>query len=47
MREHEEILAALKRRDGAACNALLRAHLAHKLYAIGAMEEGTTAQSAR
>ncbi|HEV3085758.1 MAG TPA: GntR family transcriptional regulator [Candidatus Elarobacter sp.] len=39
MREHDEILDALKRRDGARCNALLRAHLAHKLYTIGAMEE--------
>src|ERR1700738_548172 len=39
MREHDEILDAPKRRDGARCNALLRAHLAHKLYAIGALEE--------
>jgi DNA-binding GntR family transcriptional regulator len=34
MREHDAILAALKRRDGPACAALLRAHLEHKLYAI-------------
>jgi DNA-binding GntR family transcriptional regulator len=34
MREHEEILDALRRRDGPACNALLRAHLAHKLYTV-------------
>jgi len=32
MREHDAILAALKRRDGPACGALLRAHLEHKLY---------------
>ena len=34
MREHEEILDALRRRDGAACGALLRAHLEHKLYTL-------------
>jgi DNA-binding GntR family transcriptional regulator len=34
MREHEEILAALRRRDGKTCAALLRAHLEHKLYTL-------------
>ena len=34
MREHVEILDALRRRDGAACGALLREHLQHKLYAV-------------
>jgi DNA-binding GntR family transcriptional regulator len=34
MHEHDEILAALRRRDGPACHALLRAHLAHKLYSL-------------
>ena len=38
MCEHDAILDALKQRDGARCNALLRAHLEHKLYTIGAME---------
>ncbi len=36
MREHDAILDALRRRDGATCSALLRAHLEHKLYAVGA-----------
>jgi DNA-binding GntR family transcriptional regulator len=34
MREHEEILDALRRRDGKACGSLLRAHLEHKLYTL-------------
>jgi DNA-binding GntR family transcriptional regulator len=34
MREHEQILDALQRRDGPACGALLRAHLEHKLYTV-------------
>jgi DNA-binding GntR family transcriptional regulator len=34
MKEHEEILDALRRRDGARCGALLRAHLEHKLYTL-------------
>jgi DNA-binding GntR family transcriptional regulator len=34
MREHDEILDALRRRDGTACAALLRAHLEHKLYTV-------------
>jgi DNA-binding GntR family transcriptional regulator len=34
VREHEEILAALQRRDGPACGALLRAHLEHKLSTV-------------
>src|SRR6202163_3733750 len=34
MREHDEILDALRRHDGPACNMLLRAHLAHKLYTV-------------
>jgi len=34
MREHDAILDALRRRDGAACGALLRAHLEHKLYTL-------------
>jgi DNA-binding GntR family transcriptional regulator len=34
LREHEDILAALRRRDGPACAALLRAHLEHKLYTV-------------
>lgn len=34
MREHEEILEALKQRDGARCGTLLRAHLEHKLYTL-------------
>ncbi|MEA2689587.1 MAG: hypothetical protein QOJ39_3809 [Candidatus Eremiobacteraeota bacterium] len=34
MREHEEILDALRRRDGARCGSLLRAHLEHKLYTV-------------
>lgn len=34
MREHVEILAALRRRDSAACGALLREHLQHKLYTV-------------
>jgi DNA-binding GntR family transcriptional regulator len=41
MREHDEILDALRRRDGPACHALLRAHLAHKLYTVaGPGDEG-------
>ena len=36
MREHEGILDALRRRDGATCAALLRDHLQHKLYALTA-----------
>ena len=39
MREHEEILDALRRRDGPACHALLRAHLAHKLYTIAGPDD--------
>jgi DNA-binding GntR family transcriptional regulator len=38
MREHEEILDALRRRDGRTCGALLRAHLEHKLYALSAAD---------
>ena len=34
MREHDAILDALRRRDGPACHALLRAHLEHKLYTV-------------
>jgi DNA-binding GntR family transcriptional regulator len=34
MREHEEILDALRRRDGKTCGALLRAHLEHKFYTL-------------
>jgi DNA-binding GntR family transcriptional regulator len=34
MREHEEILDALRRRDGKTCGALLREHLEHKLYTL-------------
>ncbi len=41
IREHDAILDALKRRDGARCNTLLREHLAHKLYTIGSMENDT------
>jgi DNA-binding GntR family transcriptional regulator len=40
MREHDEILAALKRRDGPACGALLRAHLEHKLYTFAGGSAG-------
>ena len=40
MREHDAILAALKRRDGPACGALLRAHLEHKLYTFPAESDG-------
>src|ERR1700676_3071568 len=39
MREHEEILDALRRHDGPACNVLLRAHLAHKLYPVAGPAE--------
>jgi len=34
MREHEEILAALRARDGPALGRLLRAHLAHKFVVV-------------
>ena len=34
MREHEEILVALRRRDGTAMAAVMRAHLAHKLETV-------------
>ena len=34
MREHVEILDALRRRDGTTCGALLREHLQHKLYTV-------------
>ena len=45
MREHEEILDALRRRDGKTCGALLRAHLEHKLYTVtdGAAANSVTA----
>ena len=42
MREHEEILEALRRRDGPACNMLLRAHLAHKLYTVAGPGDETS-----
>jgi len=34
VREHVEILAALRRRDGVTCGRLLREHLEHKLYTV-------------
>ena len=40
MREHDAILAALKRRDGPASGALLRAHLEHKLYTFPGGSDG-------
>jgi DNA-binding GntR family transcriptional regulator len=43
MREHEAILDALRRRDGTACGALLRAHLEHKLYTLTGEAEKTRA----
>lgn len=36
MEEHEEILAALKARDGARLSAILKLHLEHKLTAVSA-----------